>query len=71
MTVPTFEQVIRHYRIIAAAEQVKTGRPSEYSIANVIRGTKCVCGAAGVPLDSPVGRMGRKEIDSALACFMV
>ena len=46
--VPTIEQVLRHYRIISAAERMKTGRPGEETCANAIRGTKCVCEAAGL-----------------------
>lgn len=68
--VPTIEQVLRHYRIISAAERMKTGRPGEETCANAIRGTKCVCEAAGIPLDVPISRLTRKAIDAALATFM-
>ena len=68
--VPTIEQVLRHYRIISAAERMKTGRPGEETSANAIRGTKCVCDAAGIPLDASISRLTRKAIDAALATFM-
>ena len=68
--VPTIEQVLRHYRIISAAERMKTGRPGEETSANAIRGTKCVCEAAGIPLDASISRLTRKAIDAALATFM-
>lgn len=67
---PTIEQVIKHYRIISAAERMKTGRPGEETAANAIRGTRSVCEAAGIPLDSPVTRLSRQALDAALATFV-
>ena len=57
--VPSIRQVIRCYRTIAAAERVKTGRPGESTVENAVRGTRCVCRAAGIPLEAPVGRLTR------------
>lgn len=68
--IPTIEQVMKHYKIIAAAERMKSGRPGEETCANALRGTRAVCAAAGIPLDAPVTRLTRKAIDAALAEFM-
>ncbi len=70
VVVPTIEQVLKHYRIISAAERMKTGRPGEETCANAIRGARCVCRAAGIPMDAPVSRLTRHAIDSALADFV-
>ena len=48
--VPSIEQVIKCYRTIAAAERMKTGRPGENTVENAVRGTRCVCRAAGLSL---------------------
>ena len=68
--VPSIGQVLRCYRTIAAAERMKTGRPGENTVANVLRGTRCVCRAAGVPLEAPVSRLTRRTLDAALAEFV-
>ncbi len=52
------------------AERMKTGRPGEETVANAIRGTRNVCRAAGIPLDSTVDAFSRKAIDAALAEFV-
>ena len=68
--VPSIRQVIRCYRTIAAAERVKTGRPGESTVENAVRGTRCVCRAAGIPLEAPVGRLTRPALDAALSEFV-
>ena len=68
--VPSIGQVLRCYRAIAAAERMKTGRPGENTVANAIRGTRCVCRAAGVSLEAPVSRLTRRTLDTALAEFV-
>lgn len=68
--IPTIEQVMKHYKIIAAAERMKTGRPGLETSANALRGTRNVCAAAGIPLDAPVTRLTRKSFDTALAAFV-
>ena len=40
--IPTIEQVMKCYRIIAQCERMKTGRPSEDTVENAIRGTRYV-----------------------------
>ena len=68
--VPSIGQVLRCYRTIAAAERVKTGRPGESTVENAVRGTRCVCRAAGIPLEAPVGRLTRPALDAALSEFV-
>lgn len=67
--VPTINQVVKCYRVIAQTEWMKTGRPGKETAANAIRGTKQVCRAAGVDLDAPVTSLTRKKIDDALVTF--
>ncbi len=68
--VPTVNQVINHYRIIAATERMKTGSPGENTCVNTVCGAVRVCEAAGIPLDSPVSMVTRQAVDVALANFM-
>ena len=68
--VPSIGQVLRCYRTIAAAERMKTGRPGENTVENAVRGTRCVCRAAGIPLEAPVGRLTRPALDAALSEFV-
>ena len=68
--VPTIGQVMKCYRTIAATERMKTGRPGEATVQNVLRGARAVCSAAGVPLEASVGRLTRQALDAALATFM-
>ena len=70
MTTPTIEQVIKHYKIIAAAQRIKVGRPCPDTIANGIRSLRGLCRAAGIPLTAPVSRINRKSIDDALVYFV-
>ncbi len=66
----TIEQVMKCYRVVVQVERMKTGRPSEDTVANVLRGTRIVCQAAGIALTSPVTALTRQRIDAALATFM-
>ena len=68
--VPSIGQVLKCYRTIAAAERMKTGRPGESTVENAVRGTRCVCRAAGIPLEAPVGRLTRPALDAALSEFV-
>ena len=68
--IPTIEQVMKCYRVIAQIERMKTGRPGKETVANALRGTVNVCRAAGLNLASPVTELTRKKIDAALATFM-
>ena len=70
MTTPTIEQVIKHYKIIAAAQRMKVGRPSPDTVANGIRSLRGLCAAAGIPITAPVSRINRKAIDVALVYFV-
>ena len=68
--IPTIEQVMKCYRVVAQTERMKTGRPGEETVANALRGTANVCRSAGVELTDPVTALTRKKIDLALATFM-
>ena len=68
--IPTIEQVMRCYRVVAQTERMKTGRPGEETVANALRGATNICRSAGVELTAPVTALTRKKIDHALATFM-
>lgn len=68
--IPTIEQVMKCYRIIAQVERMKTGRPGEDTVLNVLNGATMVCRAAGVPSTVPTTVLTRQRIDTALASFM-
>ena len=70
MTTPTIEQAIKSYTVFAAAERMKTGCPGEGTVANTVHGTKNVCEAAGIALESTVDAFTRKAIDNALVTFV-
>ena len=58
------------YRVVAQTERMKTGRPGDNTVANVLRGTANVCRACGIKLSAPVTALTRRKIDLALAVFM-
>ena len=68
--IPTIEQVTKCYRVIAQIERAKTGRPSNDTIVNVLRGAKHVCIAAGLEQTDKVNVLSRKTFDKALAYFI-
>ena len=68
--IPTIEQVMKCYRIIAQCERMKTGRPSEDTVENAIRGTTSVCEAAGVELSASITKLTRQTFDAALSTFV-
>lgn len=68
--IPTIEQVMKCYQVVARTERAKTGRPGEETVLNCLRGTRSVCAAAGVALTAPVDELTRQRIDAALASFM-
>ena len=68
--IPTIEQVMKCYQIIAQTERMKTGRPGEDTVANALRGTVNICRSAHIELTSPVTSLTRKKIDIALATFV-
>lgn len=68
--IPTIEQMIKCYRIIAQIERAKTGRPCEETVMNVLRGMIRVCNAVGVGIDTKVDVLTRKLFDKALAILM-
>ena len=41
--IPTIEQVMKCYQIIAQTERMKTGRPGEDTVSNALRGTLNIC----------------------------
>ena len=67
---PTIEQVMKCYRVVAQSERMKTGRPGEGTVANALRGTRCVCRAAGIDLASPVTALTRQAFATALSTFV-
>lgn len=69
-TVPTIEQFMKCYKIVAQTERMKTGRPSTETMANVLRGTAAVCRAAGVDTSESANALTRRRFDLALAAFM-
>ena len=59
--IPTIEQVMRCYRIIAQTERMKTGRPGTETVANVLLGAESTTtGARPYPMGSN---------DNSLKCF--
>ena len=68
--IPTIEQVMKCYQIIAQTERMKTGRPGVDTVANALRGTVNICRSAHIELTSPVTSLTRKKIDIALATFV-
>lgn len=68
--IPTIEQVMKCYRVVAQMERMKTGRPGERTVANTLQGAANVCGAAGVAVTEPVDALTRRRVDEALAAFM-
>lgn len=67
--IPTIEQVIKCYRVIALTERMKTGRPGTETVANAVRGLKHVCTASGLALTEPISALTRQRFDLALASF--
>lgn len=67
--IPTIEQVIKFYQVIALTERMKTGRPGTETVANAVRGLKHVCSAAGIGLAEPITVLTRQRFDLALASF--
>ena len=68
--IPTIEQVMKCYRVIAQIERMKTGRPGTETAANALRSVVNVCRASGLDLSAPVTELTRQRIDAALASFM-
>ena len=68
--IPTIEQVMKCYQIIAQTERMKTGRPGEETVSNALRGTVNICRSAHIELTSPVTSLTRKKLDIALATFV-
>ena len=68
--IPTINQVMKCYRVVAQSERMKTGRPGEGTVVNALRGTGCVCRAAGIDLNAPVTALTRRAFDVALATFV-
>ena len=68
--IPTIERIMKTYPLIALMERAKTGRPSEATVKNVLRGTALVCSAAGISTHCKITALTRKNIDKALAHFI-
>ena len=68
--IPTVEQVMKCYAVIARAERMKSGRPGERTVTNTLRGAKSVCEASGLGVEVEVDQLTRKAIDDALVVFL-
>ena len=68
--IPTVEQVMKFYSIIARAERMKSGRPGERTVLNALRGARAVCEASGLGVGAAVDQLTRKAIDDALVVFL-
>ena len=68
--IPTIKQIRRAYPLFAAAERMKTGRPSEVSVQNVLSGVRKLCKASGLPGRAPISAFTRQVFDRALVTFM-
>ena len=68
--IPTIDEVITKYKAIAKLERLKCGKPCEGTVWNTIKGSRNVCRAARLNLDSPITALTRKCIDEALMVFV-
>lgn len=68
--IPTIDQVLKHYGVIAQSERAKTGRPCARTVQNAVLGTTLVCRAGGVELAQPISCLTRRVFDAALATFV-
>ena len=68
--IPTIIEVMQRYEAIARAEQMKCGSPCESTVKNTLKGTRHLCRAAGIELDSPISAFTRQKIDEAVICFI-
>ena len=68
--IPTIKQICRAYPFFAAAERMKTGRPSEVSVHNVLSGVHKLCKASGLSVRAPISAFTRQVFDKALVTFM-
>ena len=68
--IPTIQEVLKCYPVIAIAERAKSGKPGPKTVLNAVSGAKCVCEAAGVPITESVSKLTRKAIDGALVTFL-
>ena len=70
MKIPTIEQVMKCYAVVAVTERAKSGRPGVRTVENALAGMRNVCAAGGVATDEPITRLTRKVIDAALAALL-
>ena len=68
--IPSIEEVMTKYKAIAKVERLKCGKPCEGTVWNTIKGSRNVCRAARLNLDSPITVLTRKSIDEALMVFV-
>ena len=68
--IPTIRQVCRAYPLFAAAERMKTERPSETTVENTLSGVTLVYRAAGIADDAPVTAFTRQALNTALVAFL-
>ena len=70
MKIPTIEQLMKCYAIVAVTERAKSGRPGVRTVENALAGMRNVCAAGGVATDEPITRLTRKVVDVALAALL-
>lgn len=68
--IPTFSEAMVCYEAISKAERAKSGRPCEATVKNTIKGTRQLCRAARIGLDSLVSELTRKKLDDAIIELM-
>ena len=64
--IPTIKQICRAYPFFAAAERMKTGRPSEVSVHNVLSGVHKLCKASGLSVRAPISAFTRQVFDKCV-----
>lgn len=64
---PTFNELLKAYPEIAAIERMKSDRPCETRVRNIICGVTNICRALELSFDSPITALTRPRIDRYLA----
>ena len=52
--IPSIDEVMTKYKAIAKVERLKCGKPCEGTVWNTVKGSRNVCRAARLNLDSPI-----------------
>lgn len=70
MTIPTIEQLMKCYSVIAVSERAKSGRPGKRTVENALAGMRNICVSAGIPFEASISRITRKAVDMALGSLI-